>query len=215
MTKISSSLRVFLQIALLFIFLIFFGVPAIQKFQKKETILVSSKKFTNGIEAPALTIMGFDNDGLGWKKPQDGLDSWASFKFDEHCAKLNMTTIDGCVENGTYHLTDVIKGAQYGLSKNDDSSPLNSSTLFWTQDLTTPIMGKHFKLKSQKTRLRSTNDDLLITFLRKNLSFAVFVHDDNFFVVNINPLGPPSNMIFVKQPFESLYLDYSCKMFNN
>ena len=211
MTKISSSLRVFLQIALLFIFLIFFGVPAIQKFQKKETILVSSKKFTNGIEAPALTIMGFDNDGLGWKKPQDGLDSWASFKFDEHCAKLNMTTIEECIENDTYHLTDVMKGAGYGM----DSSPLNSSTLFWTQDLTTPNMGKHFKFKSQKGVLTSNNEDLLVTFLQKNVSPSVFVHDENFFLVNINPLGPPSNQQFFKQPFKSFYLDYSCKMFEN
>ena len=65
MTKLASSLRVFLQIALLGIFLVFFGFPAVDKYQKKETIIVSSEKFTNGIEAPALTIMGIDSSAIG------------------------------------------------------------------------------------------------------------------------------------------------------
>ena len=125
------------------VFLAFFGVPAIQKYQKKETIIVSSKKFTNGIEAPALTIMGIDNHGLGWKTHQEDSDSRASFKFDEHCAKLNMT-IEECIESETYHLTDVVKGAGYGPSQSGKSNSLNSSNLFWTQDLTATKMGKHF-----------------------------------------------------------------------
>ena len=208
-------MRVFLQLALLLIFLIFFGVPAIEKYQKKETIIVSSKKFTNGIEAPALTIMGVDNNGLGWKIVQDGLGTWARLKFDEHCAKLNIITIEECIKNDTYHLTDVVKGAQFGPSQYDESNPLNSSALFWTEDLTTPNLGKHFKLKFQKELLTSSNEDLLVMFLRKNMSFTVFVHDENFFLVNINPLGPPSNQQWFKQPSQSFYLDLSCKMFNN
>ena len=67
MEKLSSTLKVFLQIALLGIFLVFFGFPAIEKYQKKETIIVSSEKFTHGIVPPALTIMGIQNSGLGWQ----------------------------------------------------------------------------------------------------------------------------------------------------
>ena len=67
MAKLSSTLKVFLQIALLGIFLVFFGFPAIEKYQKKETITVSSEKFTHGIEPPALTILGIDDSGLGWQ----------------------------------------------------------------------------------------------------------------------------------------------------
>ena len=128
MTTNSLWLKVFLQIALLVIFLVFFGFPSIGKYQKKETITVSSEKFTNGIEPPALTILGIQNSGLGWKTPQDGLDTWNSFKFDEHCAKLKTTTIEKCVENDTFHSTDVVKSAQYVLSNNINST--NSSA--WT-----------------------------------------------------------------------------------
>ena len=202
MTTPSPWLKVFLQIALLGIFLVFFGFPSIEKYQKKETITVSSEKFTNGIVPPALTIIGIQNSGLGWKTPQDGLDTRNSFKFDEHCKKLGMTTIEDCIEKDTFDLTDVVKGVKYGFSNSN-----NSPSFCWTQDFTDAKMGKHHTLKSRKTQLTRTPDDLLITFLRKNLSFAVFVHDENFFVVNINPLGPPSNMLYFTPPIKNSYLD--------
>ena len=81
MVFLSSILKVFLQIALLGIFLVFFGFPAIEKYQKKETIIVSSEKFTHGIVPPALTIMGIQNSGLGWQG------CLLSFSFS-HLAKL-------------------------------------------------------------------------------------------------------------------------------
>ena len=58
MTKLDSVLKVFLHIALFIVFLIFFGFPAIEKYQKKETVVVLSEEITNGIESPALTIIG-------------------------------------------------------------------------------------------------------------------------------------------------------------
>ena len=202
MTTNSLWLKVFLQIALLVIFLVFFGFPSIEKYQKKETITVSSEKFTNGIEPPALTILGIQNSGLGWKTPQDGLDTRNLFKFDEHCARLNMTTIEDCIEKDTFDLADVVKGAKYGLSNINDSS-----SFFWTQDFTDAKMGKHHTLKSRKAQLTRTPDDMLIIFLHKKLSFTVFVHDENFFVINMNPLGPPSNMLYFTPPIKNSYLD--------
>ena len=123
-------------------------------------------------------------------------------------------SIEDCVEKDTFHLADVVKGAQYGFSSSNDShsSSKNSSTLFWTQDFTVANMGKQFTLESQKALLTSSPGDMLITFLDKKLSFAIFVHDENFFLVNMNPLGPPSNMLIFKQPFGNFYLDSSCKM---
>ena len=137
MIKLASALKVFLQIALFSVFLIFFGFPAIEKYQKKETITVSSKELTNAIEPPALTIVGISIKGLGWKTPQDGLDTWNSFKINEHCAELDMTTIEDCVENDTFHLTVVVKNAQFG---------------------------KTFHVEiSKKKHLKSSCDDMLLT----------------------------------------------------
>ena len=45
-----------LQIVLLALFVKFFGVPSVEKYLAKETIVISSEEQTNGIEAPAITI---------------------------------------------------------------------------------------------------------------------------------------------------------------
>ena len=50
------------------LFLVFFGVPSLKKYQRQETIFISTRKLTKGIEAPAVTIMAFNNNtGYGWK----------------------------------------------------------------------------------------------------------------------------------------------------
>ena len=135
------------------------------------------------------------------------MDTWNSFKFDEHCAKLNTTTIEECVELDTYHETDLVKGAHYGLS----NSSGKSSSLLWTQDFTEANMGKQYTLKPRRTLLTNNPDDVLVTLLGRDLNFAIFVHDENFFLVSRNPLGP-NNMLFMKRPFKNFYLDKSCKM---
>ena len=197
--KLTYALKVFFHIALFIVFLIFFGYPAITKYQKKETIVVSSEELTNGIEPPALTIMGIDSiKGIGWKTPQYALDGWNSFKLDEHCAKLNETKIEECIERDTYQLTDVLKSAQYGFSSKYEwhATPLNSSVFFWTRDLTSSNAGRHFTLKLKPS------DDMFLMFLHKNLTFVICVHDEDFFLVNVNPLGPPNNCKFYKHPYE-------------
>ena len=134
------------------------------------------------------------------------MDTWDSFKFDEHCKKLNTTTIEECVELDTYHLTDLVKGAHYGLSNSSEES----SSLLWTQDFTEANMGKQFTLKPRRTLLTNSPDDVLVTLLGPrlggNLSYAIFVHDENFFLVSRNPLGP-NNMLLMKAPFKNFYLD--------
>ena len=75
-------------------------------------------------------------------------------------------------------------------------------------------MGKQYTLKPRRTLLTNSPDDVLVTLLGKNraiFAFAIFVHDENFFLVSRNPLGP-NNMLFMKRPFKNFYLDKSCKM---
>ena len=133
--------------------------------------------------------------------------TWDSFKFDEHCAKLDTSTIKECVEKDTFNLTDIVRSAHYGLSNSSE----NSSSLFWTQDFTEANMGKQYTLKPRRTLLTNNPDDVLVTLLGRDLNFAIFVHDENFFLVSRNPLGP-NNMLFMKRPFKNFYLDKSCKM---
>ena len=48
-------LTVFLQLALLTVFLLFFGLPAVQRFRAGEVMVMYSKEATRGIEAPSIT----------------------------------------------------------------------------------------------------------------------------------------------------------------
>ena len=53
---ISTLIDLCLYATLFVLFMVFFGIPSIGKYQKKETIIISSKELTNGIEAPAITL---------------------------------------------------------------------------------------------------------------------------------------------------------------
>ena len=62
--QVTRYIKAALQVALFVAFLFFFGLPAVDKFQKEETIATYSSKETSGIEAPAVTFSVFSN---GWK----------------------------------------------------------------------------------------------------------------------------------------------------
>jgi hypothetical protein len=51
-----SAAKPLLQLVLLVIFFQFFGLPAISRFDARETMSVTSRHQTGGIQAPAITI---------------------------------------------------------------------------------------------------------------------------------------------------------------
>ena len=53
---ISRGPKIITQIVLLVIFLIFFGMPAIERFLKKEVLIVETLKHTDGVPSPAITF---------------------------------------------------------------------------------------------------------------------------------------------------------------
>ena len=61
--------RVLLQVALIFIFLYFFGVPAIKQFLASEVMVVNTLRNTGGkIAAPSITINARNPNTLrGWR----------------------------------------------------------------------------------------------------------------------------------------------------
>ena len=53
---IMMSIRPSLQLVLPVIFLHYFGLPAVSRYQKMEVMVVSSRRDTGGIQAPAIII---------------------------------------------------------------------------------------------------------------------------------------------------------------
>ena len=205
--KFFFLLRIIFQIVLFVIFLAFFGFPSYEKYLRKETVIISTEELTDGFEPPALTISAVNKRGIGWKR---GSDTWASFHFEEHCSSIGISSLEECVEQDTYILTDIVKGAQFGSANNDwILSPLNSSLLIWNEALTKSSLGKYFTLKPKR------NDEILLMFLKKDLDYLICVHDPEFFLVNVNHMGPPTNCRFYKHKnFHkfAIYLENACKM---
>ena len=65
--KFVIGTNVLLHLVSFLLFLGYFGVPSIEKYLEKQTIIVTSEEQTNGIRAPAVTIFATKNSLLGWK----------------------------------------------------------------------------------------------------------------------------------------------------
>ena len=190
--NISFVSKTTLQLLLFGLFLAFFGLPSFTKYHKKETLIVKTEMDTDGMEAPAVTIQA-TKDAFGWKSAQDGCSLWGEFELFEHCQRINRT-LDQCVEEDSIQFMDFFLGAKIE-KLFDSSAPLLmnlSSKPLWREDMTVTVFGKYFAFHSpQKIAL---NQDYCMTFtLVKNFTYLIFVHDEDFFLHNSNPLGPPVN----------------------
>ena len=67
-------------------------VNTVQKYLQKETIVIYSEERTNGIEAPAVTIMALRKEivPMGWKSVQENV-SPDTFAMFNHCHEINFT----------------------------------------------------------------------------------------------------------------------------
>ena len=182
------SINLLFYCLLLALFIIFFGIPSIQKYLKKETITVYSQEFTNGIEAPAVTLLALNNEiGYGWKNKSSQTDSFAgkltnTFVLD-HCMEINQTDLEACVTSDSIGLTDFLKNAAFGLT----SRGLNTSE--WTWDVDNTAWGRYFTWNPQKLITPEWTDFMFMS-THKNFKMYVLIHDIKYFLFNSNPLGP-------------------------
>ena len=188
----SESCRgMFLYGLLFLLFMVLFGIPTVQKFQRQETIFISSRKLTNGIEAPAVTILALNNDtGYGWNSKTNTTSSASSrFKHSfllDHCKEINQT-FDTCVLKDTFKLTEILTSATFGGNAFSKKS-LNISS--WTMGVANTDNGRHYTWNPQRIISPVVADVIFISAQRK-FKFSIYVHDINFFTLSANPLGPP------------------------
>ena len=184
--------KTFLQLLLFSLFLAFFGIPSLIQYQRKEIIVLKSETKTgNGIQPPAVTLVAKQNS-LGWKTAEKD-QFWQDFDLSDHCRRINMT-VDDCIKKDSFELTDFLEEAKFiGVNKNYSPPILfnSSSPSFWKEDMSLSGYGRHYTLKPLKN-VTQNEEDCLAFILSKNFSYFVFVHDDDFFLFSVNPLGPPS-----------------------
>ena len=180
---------IILQIILFVIFLVFFGIPSVCKYLDKETMIIFAEEETNGIEAPAITFLGMKN-WMGWKSVNNITSS--QFNIVDHCNEIGFTDLDleACTLNDTFGLADFLKEAKIGAREPQpvlNELALRTSSL-WAADVTATPYGRHFTLKVGRKITRNDSDFVIFTMdSTSSFYYSVWVHDENFFLVNMNP----------------------------
>ena len=196
---IISGIKIVIQLILFVAFLIHFGIPSLEKYGKEETISVTSEAETNGIDAPAVTISVFYGaQGTGWKSAQ-GQFTWDTFNLVEHCENIKMPDLQLCMRNDTFEFHDFIREMYFGFPKksasilrtSDGSLSLPTVPLSFEEDLSFTSTGRHFTIKASKI-MTTQDQDWMVLILKRKFSFFIFLHDEEYFVLDVNSFGPPS-----------------------
>ena len=144
--EVSIVIKVILQLGLFLVFLVFFGIPAVQKYVKKDTIIITSEEDTNGIEAPAVTFSCSFFGKDGWKSVFENTSvTNHNFRIGDHCK--DSEDIEVCLEEDTFSFNDFILGAKFGPTSPKEML-MNKS--FWTEDLTFTSAGRCYTFRVEK-----------------------------------------------------------------
>ena len=164
-------LRPCLQLVLLGVFLRFFGLPAVERYQRMEVMVVSSRRDTGGIQAPAITIAAL----TGWKDGFHDLESKGSSNFNSY------------IEQKTYNQSETLNDVILGW-KNE--SLLNQEGVV-TEDFTVPPAGRYYTINILKKIGPNYMVDQLFVVLF-NINYRIWIHDPNFFIITENPTFVPA-----------------------
>ena len=169
----ASFMEMSLYSLLLVLFMVFFGIPSVEKYQRQETILLSSRKLTNGIEAPAVTFVVLSNTtGYGWKTKTNQTSSllgrYTNTFLLDHCKEINQTDLEACISDDSFGLTDFLTLATFDVRGSYEGESLNRSS--WREDMDTTANGRHFTWNPQK-RITPVPEHFMFMSLFKNLRF--------------------------------------------
>ena len=164
-------------------FLIFFGIPYVEKYKEKNVMIVKNTKHTGGIEAPAITIVSRNPQSKqGWKNVPK-LSSTQELVHD-FCGENN---VEKCIREKTFGHKEVVKDVTIGFDAQKSVMDLEH----WTEDFTSAWMGRSYTLKIEKNLHPDYEDELFVQFDYDRLH-DIFIHDRNFFIVNLNLLSLPT-----------------------
>ena len=167
---LSQVARILVQVALLIAFLHFFGLPAIARFAKMDVMIVETTKQTSGIPIPAITI------------------TVPGQIYGNSCFNGN-SSIDACLERITPKQSNVLKSVVLGYR---DKKEILITDENIRSDYTDPWTGIFWTLTLPMKIGPDLYKDQLFIGLNTNLTYAVYLHDAEYFLMNENPTSTPS-----------------------
>ena len=163
--------RLFLQLSLFFIFLYFFGLPAVDMYEKRDIMLVENTKFTRGIPVPAVTIVVFEQ---------------AHFDFGS-CYDLKTEDGNECINANSRNWSQILKGVVVGF---EEKTFLDLTTDVVKEDFI-GLFGNFVTLKMNLTIGPDDKKDQIYILLNSTYKYQIIIHDPEFFIYNENPAAIP------------------------
>ena len=164
--------RLLVQVFLLAAFLYFFGFPAVARFSKKGVMVVETFEDTRGIPSPAITL------------------SATGQISDQTCFRMN-ASIEDCLEENTLNRWELLKSVVLGFYQREK---IDLAQEFLSEDFTSVWAGRYFTLNLPLKIGPNYSKVQLFLGLHTNLTFTVFIHDPDYFLFNLNPIGLPTTM---------------------
>ena len=169
-TWCTQGLKLLLQLALLFIAVVFFGLPSWETYQAGEVLLVKRERQHQTLAAPAITICpGNPFTDAGFSRNVSIHDGTI---LEALCN--NVTDLAQCLESESYILQNHVN---ITMGFTGTQSLMNAD--FWTSDISFMTNGRCHTLKSPYEMSWRYTTDALRIILDDKLKYFIFVHDIN------------------------------------
>ena len=183
-------------ITLCVLFVQMFGRPSVTRFLLQEvTVKTSVEDTCHGNVLPAVTLCAVNPDTeSGWRNAsiKTGPVGWDDFLASE-CNATTPAQVYDCIAERTFSRDEVVLDTRIVRGGQVDSA----ETLVWRKDVTVTVAGNCFTLLHPKHIGTSYYTDRLDFTLNSSLKYYIFLHDPDFFLVNINIRSLAKHMIIM------------------
>ena len=180
-------------LSLTLIQLLFFGLPALQKFSESGVAEEKLVEKGRSLRPPAVTICPYRHNYNGWKKATEANGGRTESMYQTYCATANTTrAFEECVVNETFGLDDAVVCASKGklcLTKQTGEN-LTGSEL-WSWDVTAALDGRCHTLDLDQKIGMDLERDMLMIQLNKNLTYYLFLHSPDLNLITYNSMTMP------------------------
>ena len=165
-----EAVRLALQALLLAIFLHFFGIPAVRKFNRNEVMMVKTSKFTNGIRAPAISV------------------TLPPFGNPYRCFDLT-DSVEECIKANTYNQSQTLNDVILGFIRQKSFSGVKN---VFMEDYIGTTRLNTFKL-NLTIGTDGSQDQLFLVLFPKHV-YTIFIFDPKYYLYSTNPVALPTIM---------------------
>ena len=196
---LSLVTKMLFQVALLIIFIYFFGIPSVKRYTNKEVLTIKTVIHPERIHLPAVTVVAMDAAASGLETMEEVCGEWEDPR--------------ACVKETNPSLAETVH-AELGFS-------LRKSLMapdLWREDFTgVSQYGHSYTLVYPHLRGNSWETDEINLHVNTsdNLIRRIFIHDPDYFVLNINPLALPYKMVTLTPHCGRVYYSLAVREYRN